>query len=81
MKYQNNVYQSFTMIMQFGFNMIVPICLCSFAGIWLDNKFGTSFWTVVLFFIGALAGFRNIYIMAKKIYSKKGERDHENDKK
>lgn len=48
--------------------MLVPIFLCSFAGLFLDRKLGTAFWFVLLFFVGALAGFRNIYILAKKIY-------------
>ncbi|MDD2970958.1 MAG: AtpZ/AtpI family protein [Lachnospiraceae bacterium] len=62
------VAQSLTLITQFGINMIVPIFLCSFAGIYLDKWLGTSFFMVGLFFIGAIAGFRNIYIMAKHIY-------------
>ena len=44
MKQKRSVFQAFTMIIQFGLNMIVPIVMV------------------------ALAGFRNIFIMAKKIY-------------
>lgn len=65
------------LITQFGINMLVPIFLCFFAGMWLDNKFGTSFWMIVLFFVGAAAGFRNIYIQAKRIYDDKGKDDHD----
>jgi F0F1-type ATP synthase assembly protein I len=50
--------------------MLVPIFLCSFAGLYIDRKFGTVYWFVLLFFVGALAGFRNVYILAKKIYEK-----------
>ncbi len=67
-KYKKSVYQSLAVISQFGINMFVPIFLCSFAGLFLDRKLGTAFWFVLLFFVGALAGFRNIYILAKKIY-------------
>lgn len=67
-KYKRSVYQSFALISQFGINMLVPIFLCSFAGMFIDRKFGTAYWFVLLFFAGALAGFRNIFIMAKKIY-------------
>ncbi len=56
------------MITQFGVNMLVPIFLCSFAGMYIDRKLGTSVWTVALFFIGALAGFTNVFRFAKKIY-------------
>lgn len=67
-KYKKLVYQSLAVITQFGINMLVPIFLCSFAGLFLDRKLGTAFWFVLLFFVGALAGFRNIFILAKKIY-------------
>lgn len=68
MKYNRNVYQALMMISQFGINMLVPIFICSFAGMFLDWKSGTSFWTVLLFFVGALAGFTNVFRFAKRIY-------------
>lgn len=68
MKYNRNVYQALIMITQFGINMLVPIFLCSFAGMFIDYKLGTSVWTVVLFFVGALAGFTNVFRFARKIY-------------
>ena len=68
MKYNRNVYQALTMIMQFGINMLVPIFLCSFVGMYLDRKFNTSFWMILLFFVGTLAGFTNVFRFARKIY-------------
>lgn len=56
------------MISQFGINMLVPIFLCTFSGIFLDRLLGTSFLAVTLFFAGALAGFTNVFRFAKKIY-------------
>lgn len=76
-KYDKSVYQSLALITQFGINMLVPVFLCSFVGIWLDEKFDTSFWMILLFFVGALAGFRNIYIMAKRIYDSKDRDAHD----
>ncbi|MDE6221889.1 MAG: AtpZ/AtpI family protein [Lachnospiraceae bacterium] len=67
-KYKKSVYQSLAVLTQFGINMLVPIFLCSFAGLFLDRKLGTAFMFVLLFFVGALAGFRNIFILARKIY-------------
>ena len=67
-KYKKSVYRSLAVITQFGINMLVPIFMCSFAGLFLDRKLGTAFWFVLLFFVGALAGFRNIFILARKIY-------------
>ncbi len=75
MRYGKGVYHALAMITQFGINMLVPIFLCSFLGIYLDGKFGTSFWMVLLFFVGALAGFRNVYLFAKRVSDIKNERD------
>ena len=54
--------------------MLVPILLCTFLGIFLDRLFSTSFLVIVLFFIGALAGFTNIFRLAKRIYSGSDEK-------
>lgn len=62
------VLRAMAMISQFGINMIVPICLMSAFGIWLDGKLGTSYWMVVLFFVGAVAGFRNVYVAMKSFW-------------
>ena len=45
--------------------MLVPILLCTFLGIFLDRLFSTSFIVIIFFFLGAAAGFRNIYIFSK----------------
>lgn len=74
-RYDKSVYRSLVFITQFGINMLVPICMMTALGIFLDNKFGTSFWMILLFFIGAIAGGQNIYRMAKKIYSEPARRD------
>lgn len=67
-EYDRSVYRSIILITQFGINMLVPICMMSALGIWLDGKYHTSFWTILLFFVGAVAGAQNIYRMARKIY-------------
>lgn len=58
--------RSLTMISQFSINMLVPIFLCFFVGFMLDKKLGTNYLIIVFFFLGAAAGFRNIYIFVKK---------------
>ena len=68
MKKQSLVMRSLATISQFGINMIVPICMCSAAGYFLDKWLGTDFLMIIFFFVGALAGFRNIYILARKVY-------------
>jgi len=67
------------MISQFGINMMVPMILCFFGGYWLDKKLGTNYIMIIGFFVGALAGFRNIYLYAVK--SMKSSVKKESDEK
>ncbi len=71
MKFDKNVRRTFSLIGQFGINMLVPIFLCSFLGIFIDRKLGTSFWMIILFFVGAIAGGYNVYRMSKSQLKKK----------
>ncbi len=81
-KYGKSVYRSLVLITQFGINMLVSIGMMSAAGIWLDKRFDTAFWTILLFFVGAAAGAQNIYRMARQIYDGKKEPDsvHEDNR-
>ena len=72
-KKDKNIYKSLAMFSQFSINMLVPIGMCTALGIWLDKTCNTSFWVIILFFAGAMAGFRNIYKMAKTIFSSEDE--------
>lgn len=78
MKYKKSVYQSLVLITQFGINMLVPILLCTGLGILIERKTGHIVFIIPLFILGALAGFRNCYIAAKKIYESD---DKKHDKK
>lgn len=64
----NSVAQALAMVMQFGINMLVPICLMSALGVWLDRKFDTSCWMILLFIVGAVAGGQNVWRMARQVY-------------
>lgn len=75
-KERQSTFRMLTLITQFGINMLVPIFLCFFVGYYLDKKIGTSYLMIVFFFIGALAGFRNVYILARRM-----TKDDEEDKK
>lgn len=74
------IFQCLTLILQFGLNMIVPIFMCTMFGVWLGKKYGMPVITVPLFIVGALAGFTNIFKMAKKIYGQDGRKDAEKNK-
>ena len=64
------VMDALVLVFQFGINMIVPIFLCCLLGIWIGNKTGISWMMIPFFFVGALAGFTNIYKMARKVYDR-----------
>jgi len=70
--YDKSVFRALTMITQFGINMLVPIGMMTALGIWLDQKFETGWITIVLFFVGAIAGGQNVWRMAKRVFA-----DHE----
>lgn len=69
MKKRNNNLRILTYISQFAINMLVPIFLCSALGYFIDSKLGTSFFFIILFFVGAAAGARNIYILARREFA------------
>lgn len=72
-KYNRNVYQALTMIGQFGINMLVPVFLCSFLGMFLDKKLETDFMVILLFFVGAVAGGYNVYRFSRRVFTKESE--------
>lgn len=73
LKYNRSVYQALTMIGQFGINMLVPVFLCSFLGIFLDKKLGTDFMVILFFFVGAVAGGYNVYRFCRRVFLKESE--------
>lgn len=66
--YDKSVFRSLTMITQFGLNMLVPIGMMTALGVFLDQRFETGWITIVLFFIGAVAGGQNVWRMAKRVF-------------
>gem|GEM_PF-4993958 len=48
--------------------MLVPTGMMFALGYWLDGRLGTQFFAVVLFFVGVLAGFGNIYRLSQGFF-------------
>ena len=71
MKNKNKVYDSLILIMQFGINMIVPIFLCVGLGVFIYRRYGHPWLVILLFFLGAAAGFQNCCRMAQRLWQKK----------
>lgn len=76
-KKNHGVIRAFTMVSQIGISFITPIGLCVIAGHYIDKHFHTSYWFIILFFLGALAAFRNVYILTKGFYEMDLKRENE----
>ncbi len=51
-----------------GMSLVIAIFLGAFLGYLLDNYFGTKYvFKIVGLILGIIAGFRNVYIMGKKL--------------
>lgn len=71
--FNKTVWQCLTLISQFGIMMLVPTGMMFALGYWLDGRLGTQFLRLCCF-VGVLAGFGNIYRLARQIYQKKDKR-------
>lgn len=69
-KENHSIFKALTMISQVGITFLTPIGLCVLAGYYLDKYFNKNFWVIVLFFLGVLAAFRNVYYLTKSFYEK-----------
>lgn len=78
MKYKKSVYTTFAMISQVGISMVVPILLCTYAGVWLEEKFDFPF-TVIMIVLGVLAGVRNVIAMVYKMKQATEEDENEEE--
>lgn len=78
-KQRNEVADMLVLILQVSINMVVPIVLCTIAGVWIGNKIGVNWISVVGFFLGAIAGMQNVWRQVKK-YVKNQKRPHELEK-
>lgn len=70
-----NFARSLALVSQLGISMITPIIICILTGNFLDDKFNTSPWIMVIsIFLGVGAAFRNLFYMVGK-EMKKGKKD------
>ena len=79
-KDNRSVIQTLTLIFQFGISMLVPIFLCSILGVWLGNLTGINWLMIPFFFMGALAGFTNIYKTVRKLYRQEEKKENHEEK-
>lgn len=60
--------QAFSMILQLGINMLVPILLCFFLGNYIYKKTGLTWPLMLLILLGIFAAFNSCYRLVKKLF-------------
>ncbi len=65
-KGRNEVSEALILILQISITMLVPILLCTLAGVWLGRQLGVNWIAIPGFVVGAIAGFQNVYRLVKK---------------
>ena len=78
---RKKTFQTFSLITQIGLGMIVAIGMTTALGVWLDRKLGTSFITVIMFFLGAAGGCQGVYRIVKQIFKDEDEKNDTISKK
>lgn len=78
---KRETFKLLPLITQLGLVMISSVGMTTALGIWLDRRLGTSYITVILFFVGAVAGCQGAYRLVKKIYRDEDGKDDTMSKK
>lgn len=78
---KKKTFQTLSLVTQLGLVMIVSMGMTTALGIWLDRRLGTSFLTVILFFLGAVAGGQGAYRMVKQVFKEEDEERDETSEK
>lgn len=69
---KKDVIRAWSLLIQLGISMIIPIIFCLFIGRWIDGFFGTKPVFMIIFIImGVAAGFRSVYMLTKEFYKDK----------
>lgn len=77
-KNNHDVFRALALLTQLGIGMIVPIVLCLFVGIWLDELLGTEIFIFIFLVLGILTAYKSLYDYTRPLL--KGEKERENEK-
>lgn len=67
----NEALRPLAIIFQLGVQIITPIMMCLFLGMFLDRNSDSHFWTLILIILGVLAGFRNLLVSVLRMSAPK----------
>ena len=74
---KGGIAKSFMMISQISISMLVPIFLCLFFGIKLNEWLDTVYFVPIFLFLGMGAAIRNVYQLTRSFYAKDKKREDE----
>lgn len=74
---KSKIVRSLMMVSQIGISMLVPIFLCLFFGIKLNDWFSSVYFVPIFLFLGIGVAFRNVYYLTKSFYAKDKKREDE----
>jgi F0F1-type ATP synthase assembly protein I len=70
------------LVSQLGLSMVIPILICTFVGVFLDNLTGLSPLFLLIFIVlGVGAAFRNLFQLANREIKRGTEDDQDKDKR
>ena len=72
---RSGIARSIMMISQISISMLVPIFLCLFFGIKLNEWLDTVYFVPIFLFLGMGAAVRNVYHLTKSFYAKDKKRE------
>ena len=76
MREHKQVFKMITLISQVGITMLSSIFICGLIGYWIDNRFETHTFIVILV-LGVAGGYRAVYSLVKQFMKKKEKQDDE----
>jgi F0F1-type ATP synthase assembly protein I len=80
-KEKRKIYVTVADLSTMGFAMVLSIVLGLFAGVYLDNRFGTDpIFTFVFLFGGIMAGFRMMYKTYMRFFKEENPEDKSGEK-
>ena len=72
--------KALSLISQLGINMITPILICTFIGVYLDEKMSTTpLFTIIFILLGTGGAFRNLFYHTSKQIRKDQKNKKEDD--
>jgi len=73
----SGIVRSIMMISQISISMLVPVFLCLFFGIKLNEWLDTKVFVPIFLFLGMGAAIRNVYHLTKSFYAKDKKKEDE----